>query len=546
MRLPRSSGILLHPTSLPGRFGIGDLGPAAYEFLDFLTDTGQRWWQILPLGPTGYGNSPYQSYSSFAGNPMLISPERLADEGLLSPSDWARFPRLDDDRVDFDAVIAAKDELFRKAFERFGRGDAGFRAFVKANAGWLDDFSLFMALKEAHGGRAWCDWGAPHVRRDPGALKKSREKLAGSVRYYQFLQYAFARQWGALREACRARNVGMIGDLPIYVAQDCADVWSRPDLFQLDTAGKPTAVAGVPPDYFSATGQLWGNPLYRWEAHRDEGFAWWLDRLKAQLSRVDLVRLDHFRGFEAYWEVPAGAETAVGGCWRLGPGAEFLEAVRTGLGGLPIVAEDLGDITPEVLSLRDRFGLPGMRVLQFGFQGSPGTELHLPFSFVNNCLAYTGTHDNDTTVGWFETLARDGAVDRRYRKAQIAYAHEVVGSDGEEIHWDVIRAALGSVADTVIVPLQDVLGLGSDARMNTPGVGEGNWCWRFRRNQLRAGDRARLARLTAAFHRWNGKPPAPYGPPRAAGKIEAQDLVRNNGVFVRPGRKRPSAVKKST
>ena len=513
MRLTRACGILLHPTSLPSPFGIGDLGPAAFAFLDFLAETGQHWWQMLPLGPTGYGNSPYQSYSSYAGNTLLISPERLAEEGLLKASDWADYPDLPEDRVDFDAVIAAKDVLFRKAYARFKPSSPEFRTFIVENSGWLDDFAFFMALKEAHAGTPWYEWKPGLVTRDEKTLARWREKLADSIQFYQFTQFVFEYQWRALSDACQAKNVSLIGDLPIFVAQDSADVWSRPDLFWLDEAGKPTFVAGVPPDYFSATGQLWGNPLYRWDVHSTEKFAWWIARLKASLKRASLVRLDHFRGFQAYWEIPAGSPTAETGRWALGPGTAFLEAVRDALQGLPLVAEDLGDITPEVLALRDRFDLPGMRVLQFGFQGDPGTEFHLPYCFVNHCIAYTGTHDNDTTAGWFSAPPRGLPEERAYRESQLSYSKTVLGSDGTAIHWDVIRAASGSVADTVIVPLQDVLGLGSAARMNTPGVPSGNWGWRFRPGQIRSLTSQRLARLTAVYGRWNGTPPPAYGPP---------------------------------
>lgn len=513
MRLPRSSGILLHPTSLPGPYGIGDLGPSAYAFLDFLVETGQRWWQILPLGPTGYGNSPYQSYSSYAGNTLLISPDRLCDDGLLEAGDLADFPSFPEDRVDFDAVIPAKDALLRKAFTRFGAGPPEFAAFTAENAVWLDDFAMYMSLKEAHAGAPWYEWKPSLVGREPKTLARWREKLAESIRYHQFTQYEFDRQWRALRKACARHAVSFLGDVPIFVAQDSADVWARPDLFWLDDAGRPTVVAGVPPDYFAATGQLWGNPLYRWDVHAAEKFAWWISRLKASLNRTDLVRLDHFRGFEAYWEIPAGSETAENGRWALGPGSAFLEALRDAFAGLPLVAEDLGDITVEVLALRDRFTLPGMRVLQFGFQGSPGTDFHLPYSFVNHCVAYTGTHDNDTTVGWFFTPPQGTSEERLAREKQLAFAYNLLGSDGVEVHWDVIRAALGSVADTVMIPLQDVLGLGSAARMNTPGVPWGNWGWRFRPGQIRPSTRQRLKTMTAVFGRANTvatpTPPAP-------------------------------------
>jgi 4-alpha-glucanotransferase len=516
-RLPRASGLLFHPTSLPGPFGVGDLGPAANKFIDLLAETGQRWWQILPLGPTGYGNSPYQSYSSFAGNPLLISPEVLLEDGLLRASDLDDYPEFPEDRVDFDAVIPAKDRLLRRAFERFKRKQGDFETFITVEAEWLDDYALYMALKESHAGRAWYDWEPALVIRDPSALAKAREQHGEAVRYFQFVQFLFDRQWRALRGAGQARGVGLIGDLPIYVAQDCADVWARPDLFQLDAQGRPTVVAGVPPDYFAETGQLWGNPLYRWQAHEAEGFSWWIKRLKAQLARVDLVRLDHFRGFEAYWEVPAGAPTAVTGRWAKGPGTAFLEAVRNSLDCLPIVAEDLGDITTEVYALRDRFDLPGMRVLQFGFSGEPGTEFHLPYSYINHCIAYTGTHDNDTTLGWFTSPLIGTPEHRADTIAQRAFARKAVGSTScDEIHWAVTRAAFASVADTVIVPLQDVLGLGGAARMNVPGRPEGNWCWRMRAGQLRPSAHERLAELTGVTGRWNGPPVARYGPPHVA------------------------------
>jgi 4-alpha-glucanotransferase len=515
MRLPRASGILLHPTSLPGRFGIGDLGPQAHAFLDFLVETGQRWWQILPLGPTGYGNSPYQSFSSYAGNPLLISPEVLVDDGWLDVNDYRDYPALPDDRVDFDAVAKAKDQLFRRAFKNFEPSHLGFESFLSDNADWLDDYALYMALKESHGGKAWYDWEPNKlVIRGKRALNQVRKSLADSILYYQFVQYAFSRQWSALRDACHSRQVQLIGDLPIFVATDSADVWSRPDLFQLDKKGRPTVVAGVPPDYFSATGQLWGNPLYRWKAHAKEKFAWWIARMKAQLDRVDLVRLDHFRGFEAYWEVPAGSETAATGRWALGPGTAFLEALRDGLGGLPLIAEDLGEITAEVRALRDRFDLPGMRILQFAFGGG-GTEQDLPHRHINHCIVYTGTHDNDTTVGWFTATGADTTMSKEQREAERKYVLRYLGTIGKEIHWDMIRIGMGSVADTMIVPLQDVLGLDSTARMNVPGSAEGNWSWRFQASQLDPRVRHRLADLTAVYSRWNGEVPAEFCPLKA-------------------------------
>ena len=514
MRLPRSSGILLHPTSLPSRFGIGDVGPSALDFLDVLAATGQRWWQTLPIGPTGYGNSPYQSYSSFAGNPLLISPERMSEKGWLSPKDWAEYPPFPEDRVEFDAVIEAKERLLQVAYENFRPEPPEFSTFVSDNASWLDDYALFMALKRHNGGTAWYEWEPGLVRRDLKSLDRWREKLSESMRFYRFVQFVFASQWSALREEARSRGLSMLGDLPIFVAHDSADVWARPDLFCLDEKGRPTVVAGVPPDAFApVTGQLWGNPLYHWPAHGGENYAWWVSRIKAQTDRMELIRLDHFRGFEAYWEIPADSPTAAEGRWAHGPGTAFFEAVRDGLGALPLVAEDLGEITEEVYALRDRFNLPGMRVLQFGLEGTKGTEFHLPYTYVNHCIAYTGTHDNDTTVGWFSRRPSGTADDRRYATAQRLFARRLIGSAGDEFHWDLVRVALGSVADTVIVPMQDVLGLGSAARMNVPGNPKGNWTWRYRPGQVRPQSRERLAEITAVTGRWNGSVPERYGPP---------------------------------
>jgi 4-alpha-glucanotransferase len=514
MRLPRASGILLHATSLPGRFGIGDLGPAAQAFLDFLAETGQRWWQLLPLNPTGYGNSPYQSYSSYAGNPLLISPERLVDDGWLRADDWNDYPVMPETHVDFDAVVAAKERLFRRAFERFRPHHFDFETFQADNAHWLNDYALYMALKEVHHGIPWFEWEHGLVVRKAETVARWREQLADSVLYYQFVQYAFDRQWRALREACAARDVHLIGDLPIFVALDSADVWARPELFQLDEHCRPTFMAGVPPDYFSETGQLWGNPVYRWEAHAAEKFAWWIARMRAVTNRVDLVRLDHFRGFEAYWEIPAGSETAATGRWALGPGSAFLDALRTALGGLPIIAEDLGNITVEVEALRDRFELPGMRILQFAFGTDSLAEYYLPHRYIHHCFVYTGTHDNDTTVGWFTNEQANTTQTPEEVLAERAFALRYLGTSGEEIHWDMIRAAMTSVADTAVFPLQDILGLDSNARMNIPGHASGNWGWRFQASQLDTRTITRLADMTAVYSRWNGQPPAQFRPPR--------------------------------
>jgi 4-alpha-glucanotransferase len=495
MTSQRTSGILLHPTSLPGRFGIGDLGPAAARWLDFLAAAGQGIWQVLPLGPTGYGDSPYQSFSSFAGNPYLVSPEALVEDGLLERADLGAAPAFPAERVDFGPVIAWKLTLLARAHARFATGATPalgepYEAFRRAHAGWLEDFALFMALKHDHGGAPWTSWERGLVTREPGALAAARERLATAVDAQRFAQFLFFRQWSAVRERARAAKVRVVGDVPIVVAHDSADVWAHPGLFQLDGAGMPTVVAGVPPDYFAKTGQLWGNPLYDWQALERDGFRWWLDRLRAALEMVDVVRLDHFRGFEAYWQVPAGEPTAEHGEWVPGPGARFLEAVRSELGALPIIAEDLGLITPGVIALRDGFELPGMKVMQFAFDDGARNPF-LPHHHVRNCVVYTGTHDNDTTRGWYATAP----------EAQRRLAHAYLGSDGGDFTWDLIRAGMASVADTFIVPLQDVLDLGTEARMNLPGREWGNWSWRCDEGALNAALAGRLAAMARIFGR---------------------------------------------
>jgi 4-alpha-glucanotransferase len=491
----RSAGLLLHPTSLPGPYGIGDLGPVAYTWVDALVRAKQTWWQILPLGPTGYGDSPYQCFSAFAGNPYLTSPDVLVKDGLLRQADVTgqHFP---DDRVDFGSVIKFKVRLLSQAWENFKAGDAPalrplFDDFCAAHARWLSDFALFMALKDEHGGGAWTDWEADLVRREPAALESARTRLADPIRQHKFRQFLFFRQWGALKEYANARDLKFIGDAPIFVSSDSSDVWAHPELFLLSEDRKPTAVAGVPPDYFSKTGQLWGNPLYNWKALKQTGYAWWVDRLRSTLELVDLIRLDHFRGFEAYWEIPAGRPTAEVGRWVKGPGANLFEVVQAELGRLPIIAEDLGVITPEVHALRERFNLPGMKILQFAFGGAT-EDRFLPHNYDDpNCVVYTGTHDNDTTRGWYQK-ATEGERDlfRRY-----------VGRDGREVSWDLIRLAWASVADTAVAPLQDVLDLGAEARMNLPGQPSGNWTWRFRSGQLSEPMLDRLAELTLLYGR---------------------------------------------
>jgi 4-alpha-glucanotransferase len=514
MTIPRSSGIFLHPTSLPGRYGIGDLGPEAHQFLAFLAETGQTWWQMLPLGPIGPGNSPYQSPSSFAGNPLLISPELLLADGLLDADDLAPYPRLSDDAVDFDGVRHHKRLLLERAFERFRRDDPDFERYQREQASWLDDFALFTALSDLHEGRPWYEWPREIALRHHDSMAYWRHRLEdeGRIPFVKFQQFLFDRQWRLLRQLARVRGIQLIGDVPIYVALDSADVWARPDLFRLDENGRPTHVAGVPPDLFNSEGQHWGNPLYRWDVHRNEGYRWWIDRLAAVLSRVDLVRLDHFRGFQAYWEIPAWSGSAREGCWADGPDvnpddAPFLSTLNAHFGGLPLIAEDLGHITPPVYALRDRFHLPGMKILQYAFGGGPDHP-YLPHNFPQNCFVYTGTHDSDTIVGWFRSP--DGQHEHpSHWEAEQRFVLSYLGTDGHEIHWDLVRLALASVAVTAIAPLQDILGLGVETRMNRPGIAEGNWGWRVRPGALDRECRNRLAKLTHVFGRWNTSIPSP-------------------------------------
>lgn len=509
MTQTRVSGILLHPTSLPGKFGSGDLGDEAYRFADFLYSTGQHRWQMLPLGPTAtiFDNSPYQSPSVFAGNPLLISLERLVHDGYLAAADVEAAPSFPEHTVDYDTVTQTKLPLLKKSCQLFqnraSRAERKqFDAFCEQNSFWLDDYSLFMALKEAHGFAAWNTWDNDLKWRKPPALKKWQKKLKRDIYCHQYQQYQFFTQWDELKRYCLDRDIRLIGDIPIFIAFDSAEVWSRPELFYLDSEGKPTVVAGVPPDYFSCTGQLWGNPLYRWEVMAQQGYAWWIERLRAVRKLVDIIRLDHFRGFEAYWEIPAAETTAVNGRWVPGPGAALFEAVQQKLGQLPLIAEDLGMITPEVIALRDRLGFPGMRVLQFAFGDDCADNPHRPHTYPRNCVAYTGTHDNDTTVGWFrggDAGATTQTTEERERERQRALQY--LCSDGREINWDCIRAIFQSAADTAIVPLQDVLGLGSEARMNTPGRMGGNWRWRFTSDMLTDGIKTRLREVTACYGR---------------------------------------------
>jgi 4-alpha-glucanotransferase len=506
MNFPRSSGVLLHPTSLPGPYGIGDLGPQAYAFVDFLEAAGQSLWQVLPLGPTGYGDSPYACYSAFAGNTLLISPEQLFAEGLLSRSDLPSATTLTSERVDFGQAHALKDDLLRKAHERYKRSTdtifrSAFETFAQQYADWLEDYALFRALKDAHGGIAWNEWEPALIRRTPAALARAREQLRDQVEAQMFYQFLFFRQWFALKNYGNEHGIQLVGDLPIFVAHDSADVWTNPEEFKLDNNGTPLVVAGVPPDYFSTTGQLWGNPLYNWERMLNEGFKWWIGRVRATLSVVDIVRIDHFRGFAACWEIPGGDKTAEHGQWVAAPGRELFTAIRKALGELPIIAEDLGVITPDVVALRADFGFPGMRILQFAF-GSDTKNSDLPHNYEPNVVAYTGTHDNDTTVGWFRSVAGEGSTrTAKQIERERTFCLNYLNSNGKEIHWDFIRAVLASVANTAVVPLQDVLGLGTEARMNLPNSTEGNWSWRVKPGALTSDIATRLRELTELYGR---------------------------------------------
>ena len=500
---PRLSGILLHPTSLPGRYGIGDLGPEAIRFLDFLAAAEQRLWQVLPLGPTGYGDSPYQCFSAFAGNPLLVSLDLLVEEGLLTSDDVAE-EALPEGVADYGAALAFKLPRLATAYER-AKGKPGvlraFASFCREQSAWLDDYALFMAIKQGQDGVSWTDWG-PEIRsRRPRALEHWRKDKSEEVRALQFAQYLFFTQWRAVKKAARDRGIEVMGDIPIFVAHDSADVWAHPELFRLKADGTPEVVAGVPPDYFSATGQLWGNPLYRWDEMARRGYAWWLERFRATFEMVDRVRLDHFRGFEAYWEVPAGEKTAVKGQWVKGPGATFFDALRQELGELPIVAENLGLITPEVEALRHRFGFPGMAILQFAWGTDAQGSTFIPHNYPRRLAVYTGTHDNDTTVGWWTAGVGDSTRTLEEVERERDYARRYMNTDAREVHWDFIRTVLASVADLAIVPLQDVLGLGSEARMNLPGRPGGNWRWRFGPGALTDEVQQRLRLYTTTYGR---------------------------------------------
>jgi len=507
MSFPRASGTLLHPTSLPGQFGIGDLGREAYQFADFLAATGQRLWQVLPLGPTGYGNSPYQCLSVFAGNPLLISVERLVENRFLELADLANMPSFSRGEIDYGSVIEFKMPLLKKSFETFGRKATPsegkqFEFFCQQNDSWLETYSLFMALKDAHSLAAWNTWEEDIQKRHPKSLDHWSSKLNREIECHKYQQYQFFQQWSELKRYCNEHGIRLIGDVPIFIALDSAEVWSHPEMFYLDESGRPTVVAGVPPDYFSTTGQLWGNPLYRWDVMAKDGYAWWIERFRATHALVDIIRLDHFRGFQEYWEVPGTDTTAMNGRWVPGPGSELFEAVRKILGTLPIIAEDLGVITPAVDALRDELNFPGMRVLQFAFGSDPKADDYKPHNYPRNCVVYTGTHDNNTTIGWFRGEdVNDSTQNREEREREKQSTLKYLGTDGHEVNWDFIRLALMSVADTAIIPMQDILGLGSEARMNLPGKAEGNWCWRLLPAMLTVEIKRRLKELIALYGR---------------------------------------------
>ena len=501
MKFERNAGILLHPTSLPGKFGIGDLGKEAYRFIDFLVDAGQKLWQVFPLGPTGYGDSPYQCFSAFAGNPLLISPERLREDGFLTEREIDNPPDSDRLKIDYGKVIAHKRSLLKKAYGNFKSNSNGldkdFEDFCAEHAEWLDDFSLFMACKDYHDGAVWNSWEKGLVHRDKNALDLWREKLSDEIQYQKFVQFNFFRQWKAIRNYANENGIKIIGDMPIFIAYDSSDLWANKELFTVDQEGKLTFVAGVPPDYFSATGQLWGNPLYKWDEMEKDNFLWWRKRFSSLFELVDIVRIDHFRGFEAYWKIPGDAKTAEPGKWIKAPGEKLFKALNNHFGELPILAEDLGVITPPVEELRDQFGFPGMKVLQFAF-GTGMERKFLPHNFVPDCVVYTGTHDNDTTRAYFEKEKEKNGDIYEHTQKYLNYFND-------DILSELIRTAYASVAAIVVIPMQDILNLGGEARMNFPSTTGGNWTWRFTWDQVHENLAEHYKGLTELYER----PPKP-------------------------------------
>lgn len=503
MKFKRGSGLLHHITSLPSRFGIGDLGPAAFEFVDTLAEAGQKYWQILPLGQTGYGNSPYACYSAFAGNIYLISPESLAARGFLSDEELSDPPEFPEDAVEFGSAVEFKQRSLQQAFENFRSTDdetvaAEFHAFCDGNNWWLEDYAFFQAYREANEFRVWNEWDEDIKLREPSAMTKAKEELDEEMFAQKFYQFAFFDQWSKLHEYANEKGISIIGDVPIYVAFDSADVWCNQNLFKLDEDGLPKVVAGVPPDYFSKTGQLWGNPIYDWDEMRGDGFRWWTERIRFNLKMFDIVRVDHFIGFGRAWEVPGADKTAENGEWVEVPGGELFASLQNSLGEMPLIAEDLGEMTPAVERLRDNNKIPGMRILQFAFGGDAG-NLHLPHNYDKSSVVYTGTHDNDTTVGWFKNIKKK----KRGQPPNAAYTHclEYLRTSGKEINWEMIREALASVAAIAVIPTQDVIGLDNKARMNLPASTGTNWAWRMKPDALSEKMIERLRELAAFYAR---------------------------------------------
>ena len=493
----RSSGILFHPTSLPGKYGIGTLGKEAYAFIDFLKKSRQKLWQIFPLGPTGYGDSPYQSFSSFAGNPYLIDFDLLIEAHLLSEEDLRDvFFGDNEEYIDYGAIYNQKYPLLRKAYENFKSSDnhemkENLEHFKRENASWLNDYSLYISLKNHFNGLPWNEWAHDIKNREHGAMEHYRNELADDIEYHNFIQFLFFKQWGDVKRYANENGIKIIGDIPIFVAADSSDAWANPEIFLFDEERKPVKVAGVPPDYFSATGQLWGNPLYNWQKLKETNYSWWVERVRANLSTCDIIRIDHFRGFEAYWAVPYGDDTAINGQWEPGPGIDLFNAIKSQLGKLPIIAEDLGLMTQGVIDLREATGFPGMKILGFAFDSGEEND-YLPHTYTKNCVVYTGTHDNDTLIGWFQKAKEE---DRQFARDYLNSRSD------DEIHWDAIRGAWSSVASMAISPVQDFLGLGSEARINTPGVAAGNWQWRLRHGVLTDELAERIAKLTRVYSR---------------------------------------------
>lgn len=493
----RSSGILFHPTSLPGKYGIGTLGKEAYAFIDFLKKSRQKLWQIFPLGPTGYGDSPYQSFSSFAGNPYLIDFDLLIEAHLLSEEDLRDvFFGDNEEYIDYGAIYNQKYPLLRKAYENFKSSDnhemrENLEHFKRENASWLNDYSLYISLKNHFNGLPWNEWVHDIKNREHGAMEHYKNELADDIEYHNFIQFLFFKQWGDVKRYANENGIKIIGDIPIFVAADSSDAWANPEIFLFDEERKPVKVAGVPPDYFSATGQLWGNPLYNWQKLKETNYSWWVERVRANLSTCDIIRIDHFRGFEAYWAVPYGDDTAINGQWEPGPGIDLFNAIKSQLGKLPIIAEDLGLMTQGVIDLREATGFPGMKILGFAFDSGEEND-YLPHTYTKNCVVYTGTHDNDTLIGWFQKAKEE---DRQFARDYLNSRSD------DEIHWDAIRGAWSSVANMAISPVQDFLGLGSEARINTPGVAAGNWQWRLRHEVLTDELAERIAKLTRVYSR---------------------------------------------